>query len=283
MRIFACLLLLFLFAPNAALAAKVRIVVTTPAGLQQAVYLARPLGLDADRPVLFALHGEDRDASKLCDSLYPLAEEHKVLIVLPEFSERLFPGAGGYAEGNVRSARGKNLPPSEWSFSAIEAIFDAVRARFAMTAGSYSMYGRAEGGQFVQRYLYFLPEARVRRAVAADPDWYTMPDFMEDYPRGLAGTAAGELQLRRALTLPFTVFLAESDANASPGQPTGALDPDDLEQPAARLTRGRAFFARAREAAEELQVPLAWQLETVPDAGSGDRQTAKAALESLLP
>ena len=43
-------------------AAKIRIQVETPGGVVQKVFLARPAGLAADRPVVFAMHGEQRNA-----------------------------------------------------------------------------------------------------------------------------------------------------------------------------------------------------------------------------
>lgn len=272
-----CLLLLPL---EEVAAAKIRVVIETPGGIQQRVFLSRPLGLAPDRPVVFVMHGSRRNAWEVRDQWHELAVEHDFLLVVPEFSERHFPGADGYALGNVVDAAGRALPPSDWAFSAIDAAFDQVRRRFGMTTTDYAIYGHAAGAQFVHRFLFHLPRSHVDRAVAAGADWYTLPDPYVDYPLGLKGSGAGPPQLQEALQRPLTVMLAGRDA-ADRG-PTLLQVPESLDSIADRLVRGQAFFAASRAAAAQMAVPFAWRLDVVTGAERDSGLMPRAALAWLL-
>ncbi|MGK2927717.1 MAG: hypothetical protein ACSLE2_19045 [Lysobacterales bacterium] len=264
-----------------ATAAKVLIRVQSPGGVEQKVHLARPVGLAADRPIVFVMHGVQRNADEYRDQWYDLAEEHGFLVVVPEFSDDDFPGAEGYNYGNVYDETGAIRPRSTWAFEAIEPIFDDVRRRYGMTAEGYSIYGHSAGSQFVHRFLMHVPEARVARVVAANAGWYTMPDFSIDFPYGLRGSAVGREELGRALQLPVTVLLG--DADTDPQHPSLRRTPEALAQGAHRFARGQAFFATARVAAADLQVPFGWRLATVPGADHDNIKMAPAAVPYLLP
>lgn len=261
-------------------AARIRISVESPAGLKQHVFLARPLGLSVDRPVVFVLHGSDRDAAAELDTWSALAEKHDFLLVVPEFSDRNFPEAEAYNLGNAYGPKGGVRDPSNWAFSAIEPIFDAVRARFGMTAQGYAIYGHSVGAQFVHRFLFHVPDARVNRAVAANAGWYTMPDLTLEFPYGLKGSAVGRDQLRRALQLPLTVLLGEDDTD--PEHANLQRTPEALAQGPHRFARGQAFWESGRVAARQLGVPFTWRLETVPGADHDNRKMALAAVPYLL-
>jgi poly(3-hydroxybutyrate) depolymerase len=273
--------LFFVLLPAAdAGAAKVRIVVETPAGLQQKVYMTRPVGLTPDRPIVFVMHGMQRDADACRDQWHELAKEHNFLLVVPEFSERQFPGSEGYNLGNVFDGSGKKQPRAAWSFSAIEPIFDVVRQRYQMTTSGYALYGHSAGAQFVHRFLFHVPKARVTRVVAANAGWSTMPAFNTDWPYGLRNSVVNSADLAAALQLPVTILLGEEDID--PQHDSLNREPEALLQGAHRFARGQAFFDSATDAAARLGVPFGWQLQTVPGADHDDRLMAPAALPYLL-
>ena len=275
------LLLLFLLLTSVdAWAAKIRIRVETPGGIQQNVYLTRPVHLAPDRPLLFVLHGAGRNADEYRDQWHELALEHDFLLVVPEFKERLYPGVRGYNLGNVFDPDGQVRSEPERSFSAIEAVFEEVRRRFGMTAQGYAIYGHSAGAQFLHRFLYHVPDARVTGAVAANAGWYTMPVFDAAYPYGLRGSVVGSGDLAAALQRPLTVLLGEADED--PQHPSLRRTPEALAQGPHRLARGQAFFSAASDAAAALGVPFAWQLLTVPGAGHDNRSMAPAAIPRLL-
>jgi poly(3-hydroxybutyrate) depolymerase len=275
------LVLFFALLPAAdAGAAKVRIVVESPTGLQQKVYMTRPAGLTAERPIVIVMHGMRRNADEYRDQWHELAKEHNFLLVVPEFSERFFPGSEAYNLGNVFDASGKPQPKAAWSFSAIEPIFDAVRRRFHMTARGYALYGHSAGAQFVHRFLFHVPTARVTRVVAANAGWYTMPVFNVAFPYGLRDSVVSSADLAAALQLPVTVLLGGQDID--PQHRSLNRSPEALLQGSHRHARGQAFFDSAADASNRLGVPFGWQLLTVPEADHDNRLMAPAALPLLL-
>jgi hypothetical protein len=260
------LLLLLLLVATAAEAAKIRITVESPGGIQQYVYLSRPVNLAPDRPVVFVMHGMQRNADEYRDQWHDLAMEHDFLLVVPQFSDQNFPETESYNLGNLFDGEGQ--------------LFDEVRRRFGMTAGSYALYGHSAGAQFVHRFLMYVPEARVSRAVAANAGWYTMPDFGIAYPYGLKDSAVTEGMLERALQQPLTVLLGEEDTN--PDHPSLRRTPEALAQGPHRFARGEAYFSAGQAAARRLDVPFRWRLETVPGADHDNRLMAPAAIPYLL-
>jgi hypothetical protein len=221
-----------------------------------------------------------RNASEYRDQWHELAKEHEFLLVVPEFSERHFPGTEGYNLGNVFDAKGKLQPKAVWSFSAIEPIFDEVRRRYGMTARGFALYGHSAGAQFVHRFLYHEPHARVTRVAAANAGWYTMPVFNVEFPYGLRNSTVSSADLAAALQLPVTVLLGEEDID--PQHRSLNTDPEALLQGAHRFARGQAFFESAADASARLAVPFGWQLLTVPGADHDNRLMAPAAIPLLL-
>jgi len=256
------LLLALLTFGTSAEAAKIRIIVESPGGLQQKVYLSRPVDLAADRPVVFVVHGSAQSAREVLDQWQDLAIEHQFLLVAPEFEGRQFPGSTDYSLGNLFDDEHRLRPAKDRYFAMIEPIFDEVRRRYGMTSRRYSIYGASAGAQFVQRFLYFVPEARVFRAVAADADWYTMPVLDIRYPFGLFGTPVGDDQLARALQSPLTILLSGQEDNSMAGAP--GVTAEVLAQGPDRLARGGAFFETAQIAAAQAGVPLGWRSVALP-------------------
>jgi hypothetical protein len=261
-------------------AAKIRITVEALGGVEQYVYLSRPTGLAPDRPLVFVMHGMDRNADEYRDQWHDLAEDYDFLLVVPEFSDRKFPDAEAYNLGSIFDGQGGRRPEADWSFSAIEPIFDEVRKRFGMEADGYALYGHSAGAQFVHRFLFHVPEARTTRAVAANAGWYTMPDFSIEYPYGLKDSAVSREMLEKAMQRPLTILLGEEDTG--PEHPSLRRTPEAMAQGPHRLARGRAFFGSGQAAARDLGVPFAWQLLTVPGAEHENRLMAPAAIPYLL-
>jgi poly(3-hydroxybutyrate) depolymerase len=274
------LLILLLLAATTVEAAKIRITVESPGGIEQYIHLSRPVNLAPDRPVVFVMHGMKRNADEYRDQWHDLADKHDFLLVVPEFSDRDYPESKAYNLGNVFDGQGGRRPQAEWSFSAIEPIFDEVRQRFGMTVEGYAIYGHSAGAQFVHRFLFHIPNARVTRAVAANAGWYTMPDFSIEYPHGLKDSAVTREMLEQAMQRPLTILLGEDDTD--PEHPSLRRTPEALAQGLHRFARGQAFFAAGRAASRDLGVPFAWQLETVPGADHDNRLMAPAAVPYLL-
>lgn len=269
------------------------------------VYYSAPDKIRADTPVWLAIHGMSRNADDYCRYLAAPKAARRALVIAPEFSKADWPKSNGYNVGNlsVSESNREPRPRSEWSFSKIEPLFDHVRQRFApgLEADTYSLFGHSAGGQFVHRYLMWTPEARVKRAIAANAGWYTLPlrrtaaepsegaAYPYEWPYTLKGApdytpqtpaydAVPGANLSAAFARDVVVLLGDADT----------LRTDNLRQTKKadaqgphRLARGRYFFHTARQEAERLDSPFNWRVEIVPDVGHSGRRMAAAAAELL--
>lgn len=281
-KIFAlCLLLLLPDPAESSDAEKMNFLFKGWDGPDLRVFVTRPDGLAPDRPVVFVMHGMRRNADEYRDQWHEQAIEHDFLLVVPEFSEAGFPGTEGYNLGRLFDESGAATPRGQWSFSAVEPIFDEIRSRYAMATKGYSIYGHSAGGQFVHRFLFHVPQARVTRAVAANAGWYTMPDFSIEYPYGLQGSAVTLEGLEQALALPLTLLLGDRDID--PAHESLRRTPEAMLQGKYRMARGFSFFDGGREAAVRMGVPFNWHLATVIGADHDNRLMAPVAALLLLP
>jgi hypothetical protein len=183
--------------------------------------------------------------------------------------------------GNLVDSDGQLRPQSEWTYTLIEPLFDFVRREAGSQQTGYVLYGHSAGAQFVHRFMLFVPENRVERAVSANAGWYTMPDLEVEFPYGLRTSPSTEATLRRALGAKLTILLGEQDTET---------EADNLRSTAGaeaqgpnRLARGRSFYDAGFRAAAKLGTPFAWTLQTVPGAEHEDAQMAPAAADILLP
>lgn len=253
----------------------------TTGGHAVTVWYYQPAAATADAPVLFVIHGVGRNAEEYLNDWVEFADRKKFLLVVPEFSKAEFPGEEAFNSGNLLDAAGAPLPRAQWSFSVIEPVFDAVRARLGNRRGDYQLYGHSAGAQFVQRFLYFVPDARVTRAVAANAGWYMLPDLATGFPYGLRGTPANEPALHVAFARPMVVLLGEADTDA--GHPSLRHSPEADAQGLNRFARGQHFFARAQAAAAAMKTPFHWTLATAPGIAHSNKGMAPFAVRLLFP
>jgi pimeloyl-ACP methyl ester carboxylesterase len=205
------------------------------------------------------------------------ADRYHVVVVAPEFSKKAWPRAAAYNQGDVVAQR----DPEKWTFSAIEHLFDEV----AEGRATYVLFGHSAGGQLVHRMALFRPDARASMMVAANPGWYTMPEWRakrasDPFPYSLVDSAVSDVQLKGAFERPFTLMLGTRDT-----------DPNDkdLDHSAgaereghSRFERGHAFFTAAQGAARELDVKLAWTLVEVPGVAHDGAAMSRAAADMLF-
>lgn len=229
----------------------------------------------ADAKVLFVMHGQSRAAESYRDSWVDEARDAHALLVVPEFSDALYPGSDAYNLGNVATES-----PSRWSYSMLEPLFDYIRADTGTRSESYLLYGHSAGAQFVHRFLLLVPDNRVERAVVANAGWYTAPETEIDFPYGLRGSPVRPAALSHALAMRLTVLLGENDTdpNAPDLRHTAAADRQGLD----RFTRGLFFFAAGRSTAAALGAPFGWSLQTVPGVAHSNGGMAPFAARELF-
>lgn len=240
-------------------------------------YLPEKAGPDA--PILFVMHGVNRDADRYRNEWQPHAQKFGFVLVAPEFSRAEFPGDDAYNFGGAVDDQGRPQPPGQWSFNFIEPIFEAVKGASGNRSPQYSMYGHSAGAQFVHRFLYFVPQARVAHVVAANAGWYTLPDPKVNFPYGLHGSGVSDATLKAMLQRPLVLLLGTADTD--PNHKNLRRTPEALAQGPYRFARGQNFYHYGQKQAAALGVPLGWKLATAPGIGHHDEGMAAFAVEWL--
>ena len=242
------------------------------------VRLFVPEHATAATPIVIVMHGWSREAQRYFDDWRVQGAENDFIVVVPHFPVKDFPSSWNYNLGNVfeRQSR-KPRSPSEWTFTAIESIFDAVVAKVGGEQTEYTLFGHSAGAQFVHRFLYYMPDARVKRYLAANAGWYTMPDFDTGYPYGLRGAAISEEQLIAAFHKDMVLMLGREDLDHT--DPNLRKTPEAKRQGKNRFARGLTMFEVAKTSAEKLGTELQWRLMIVDNAGHVNAQMAPAAAE----
>jgi len=253
----------------------------TQAGKHVKVWYYAAPGLAADAPVVVVMHGVGRNGEDYLNDWAGAAAERHFLLIVPEFSKAEFPGDAGYNYGNTVDEAGKPLPREQWSFSMIEPVFDAALARTHHRSATYFLYGHSAGAQFVQRFLYFVPQARVAHAVAANAGWYMLPDLAVAFPYGLKGAPVSETDLGTTLRRRVTILLGEADVD--PKAKALRHTPEADAQGPYRFARGQYFFRYAQNAAATLKIPFGWSLATAPGIAHSDPGMTPFAVRCLFP
>jgi hypothetical protein len=245
-----------------------------PTGRPVHVWYARPLVPGPEPRIVFILHGDSRTGRLARDIGAAYATGQRLVVVAPEFREEQYPGdtydLGGMVDGGV-------LQPREaWALPLIEHLFDHLCERWSLSVRSYDILGHSAGGQFVQRLVLFVPEARFRRAVASGPGTVAIPDVRVSTPYGLGGVAMDAGDLQRSLTRDFVLIVGDRDIAEGP-RPEAVL-----AQGKNRVSRAFRLFAAAHEAAAERGVPLAWRLRIVPGLDHSPLETLAIDFEEIL-
>lgn len=230
--------------------------------------------------VLVVMHGQQRNGEQYRDEWAPYTRDHGVLLIVPEFSEEFYPGPEGYNQGNVVTPDGETVPEAAWSFSAIEPLFDYVRAATGNQSTGYALFGHSAGAQFVHRFMLLKPDNRVTHAVSANAGWYTATETAVEFPYGLRASPSTEAGLKRALGAPLTILLGENDTETESDSLRSTPEAD--RQGPNRLARGHFFFETGRKKAAALGTSFGWDLQTVPGAEHSNIEMAPAAAAILL-
>lgn len=220
--------------------------------------LIRPASWTADRPVILALHGANRNAAAVEETWSALAEKYDFLAVVPRFDDVHFNGSRHYQLGSVGGA----TIPRNSAFRSILPLFAEVLRRSGARATGFRIFGHSAGAQFVHRLLMIIPNLPIERAVASMAGWYTLPTFDQAWPYGLRNSAATDSQLSLALEKRLLVFLGgrDTDFHDELLRKTSKA----MEQGNTRLERGIRFYHLGQAAALKLRATFGWQLAIEP-------------------
>ena len=245
-----------------------------------------PSGYTDDSPILFVMHGAGRNPDTYRSAWIDIAEENNALLIVPDFAkDNGFPRSSHYNMGNMFDMdRNENIlaenPENEWSYSLIDPIFDFVVKNTGNHSTTYLIYGHSAGSQFVHRFLFFKPQAKVRKAVCANAGWYTMPDFDADFPYGLAKTNSSPETLRRFLERDITILLGDKDIDTN--HRSLRRTPQAMKQGPHRYARGRNFYGICDLKIQSMGFTFSWELQEVPGAAHSNAAMAPAAGKILF-
>ncbi len=247
-------------------------------GQRMRVFYVKDPSYEAHLPPVLVLHGMRRNADEYRDAWIDLAAEHGLFVIVPEFTEESYPGTVGYNLGNIFPSE-EDLtytPTSQWSYLVPDQLFDYLKDTLRATrAQGYFAFGHSAGSQFLHRKVAFSPDPRLLLAVSANAGWYTFPSIEASWPYGFKGTGMEQADLVPFLASNLFILLGEEDND--PQHRSLRRAPEAMEQGLHRFERGHQFFAAGAALAEELDVPFAWQLDTVPGVAHSNSQMAPAA------
>src|SRR5690606_9637813 len=243
------------------------------------VYYYRPEGDVTKMPILFVMHGTNRNADTYRDNWVDLAKEYNVLIIVPEFSREYFPTSRQYNYGNIMTKEGVHIPKSEWSYTLIDPIFDTVVQDVQSNESAYDIFGHSAGSQFTHRFAIFLNQTKANRIVSANAGTYTMPDFEVEFPFGLKGTICDQGCLRSAYAKKLVIQLGKEDTD--PNHKHLNTSDEAMKQGSHRLERGHNFYERSQSIAKKHGWKFNWSIRQVPGVGHDNRGMAIDAAEYL--
>lgn len=251
------------------------------------LYYYIPAGIDITKAtILFAMHGANRNGQYQITSWKSIAAQKGLMVFAPEFSSEYY-SSTEYQLGGVSSS-GTTFgakPKSQWSYSLIENLFDFIKEKTGNQNPTYDLWGHSAGGQFTHRMLLWMPEARVRKAVASNAGYYTVPD-----PNGITnenGTVFSFPYSSRATTISsdgltiyfkrdLTIHLGTADVSTTdPQLPTGA---GAAAQGPYRYARGHFFFEHSKGVAASRGDEFNWKVVDVEGVAHSSRQMVQNSL-----
>jgi hypothetical protein len=229
-------------------------------GSAMRVFYYKPKGFTADLPIVFLMHGADRKVEHIPKEAASTLEKFNILLILPEFSEELFPKIESYQYGNVRTK-----PKELWTYYVNDRIFELVKRLTGSQQKKYYIWGNSAGAQFVHRQLIVGGYEFIEKAFASNAGVYTMPTRGPDpYPYSLKGLDLTDEDLIKIFSLNFSILLGEEDVV----QDAYFLKTEAaMRQGVNRLQRGKKFYSIAKNEAQRLNLKLKWQLITIPGCG----------------
>lgn len=240
-----------------------------------------PQGDLATMPIQVVIPGMGRNADGYRDAWIEKANEYGFAVIVPLFLESSFPERV-YQQGNVLAEDGQMNAQEDFIYPVIGQVFDFFVKHSESNAKSYNIYGHSAGGQFVHRYLILGRDsdlAKVDKAIAANPGWYTFPSDTTDYPYALGQALAKfGLDKKAYYAKDLTILLGDADTLRTDNL---RQTPEADAQGMTRLARGEKFFSYCQNDAAAMGVPFNWKKVYVPGVGHSNTKMAPAAADAI--
>lgn len=248
---------------------------TIPENSAMRVFYYKPSGFTSDSPILFILHGYGREADKSLYAAAVSAETFNFLLVVPEYSFKLFPTWQEYNYGNARKK-----PKELWTYFVNDRLFQLVKRLAKSRQEEYYLFGHSAGSQFVHRQLMVGASGYIKKAFAANAGEYAMPVSGENaFPWSMSGLNLSREDLKKFFSVDLYVLLGEEDVLQDKYLAQGEVFD---RQGSNRVERGKAFYKTGKEEAERLGLEFKWKLVTVPHVGHSSLGTLATALRIVF-
>jgi hypothetical protein len=233
---------------------------TIPENSAMRIFYYKPSGFNADSPIFFILHGGGRQAEEIMHVSAVSAETFNFLLVVPEYSFKLFPTNEEYNYGNARKKQ-KEL----WTYFVNDRIFQFVKGLTKSRQEKYYLFGHSAGSQLVHRQIMVGASNFVEKAFAANAGEYAMPTFGEtSFPWSMSGLDLSRKDLKRLFSFDLYVLLGEKDVIQDKYFPRGDFFD---KQGSNRFERGKNFYKIGKNEAGRLGLDFNWKLVTVLHVG----------------
>jgi hypothetical protein len=249
------------------------------------VFYHIPAGDLKKMPILMAFHGAGRNASAQRNYWIQLANANGFMVIAPEFSDVNYPGLGDdylmaniFDDGDNPSVASFNSS-DEWTFSSLDPLFEAIKAAVSGSQEKYSAWGHSAGGQFLHRFVTYLPSSKLDVAVCSNSGWYTVPESTVSFPYGILNSQLSDEDLTAAFSKNLIVHLGQNDTNPDGGVRRNAVL--DAQQGIHRLERGRYYFNTSKIQAQNRGNSFNWELKEVSNIGHDEALMANDAFQFL--
>jgi len=224
------------------------------------VFYYIPKDLPENAPLLMIFHGANRNPIDYRNELIAKAIEKQLILIIPEFSEEIFPGVSAYQMGNIfkngEMPSPETLNPIEdWAFTVVKPIIEISQKNTKTTGNDVYYIGHSAGAQFLHRMLLFYDDYPLKKAVVSASGWYTISDTSINFPYGLRLSPYDFNFLKKTFSQKVTVQVGANDND--PGTPLLRKGEAD-NQGSNRLDRAQFFFNTSQNFANELNAAFNW-------------------------
>ena len=228
------------------------------------VFYVAPEEINKNTRLVVVMHGRKRNGKQYRDQWLQKAKELNLFVLVPQFSEKNFPGVYRFNYGNVFTENNQSLPSDKHLFSMIDPLVKFSLKKFKIKSNHWGIYGHGAGAHFVHRYVLHYPEATHTLAIAANLGWYlSMTD--QDWPFGLTNSNIDDEMLKKAFKKYFLLMLGRADTSTKPNSQYVKEHWDIINlQGKHRLDRGRNFFESAVVKSKEVNQFFKWGMVEVP-------------------
>ena len=227
-------------------------------------YFYVPSRVDPTARPLVVVHGISRRAHVHLTTFAPFAEMSGRILIAPLFSK-------------ARCKRYQQLVADPCrADQALLATLRAVATKTGYDMSQVDLFGFSGGAQFAHRFAMMYPE-RVGRLAVASAGWYTLPDFEEAFPYGLASIANGrerfQAKLPDFLAIPTLVMVGEKDLARD--ESLRQRPEVDRRQGLTRVERAARWSQAMRQAAADRGVHAKISFHVLPACGHSFEDCAR--------